>query len=665
MHPGLAKDPVTAGLELSRARSIKGKTDMSRNRTTITVIGNPSVGKSSFVSKAVVREPQPEPTESVYPDVVVPLEDLGFDSSLAVNLVLVDTSSKGEHHAQLTSALRRADAIILVASPEEITAEKTVLEGRFPRLLSQYAPKAPVCLAVNKIDEVADREALSVALTKLVAEHTDGPLRVERGILVSAVTGEGVADAIFSAVNLARHPTATLLAHGHLTMEARRVLTRIFMYADRARTGILADEDLKEWQRIATGHAMTGTEIAQVKERIAVLDTPEGPPGVVPCVAPAHGTGVTLAGFLRVHESLVQRGAAGAVWDVLTAFGYGPDLEMRLDMADPVGLIQSARATLGKPVTREEAEQTITALGFDPQLAFEPTRDLLDWLRHLFQHHAEADHLSYRVLDESIFALLKSDPLAVANPRYRAEDADTAGLTQLDWLDLWKALAATAPARLVLALTELDFPALPGTVNPGRSPQELAHMARVALRAHWRHDAKAAAKRGVYRMAVIGDTRPSVPGLVRVDRMLFATVGLTHADLGARERRVAGPDNLFNFDGYVIVLSHAGGEALSGLAGTVHMAAQAGMPVVVAVATEETLSEPIQKVLATYRVSHAELVDLTDFLTKVVTAPAPSVDGRRTIHVDPVVAAGAAGVGLAALVGIWAVFRARRRRARL
>lgn len=151
----------------------------------VTVVGKPNAGKSTLLNRLVgeklaIVSPKPQSTR----DRVV-----GIRTTADVQMIIYDTPGllnpryalqRAMRHAAL-EALDDADVIIhVVDATEGPPAELIVAAGL------EHAPRAPVLLALNKVDALAP-----TVVERLRTEYPDAHL-------VSATTGEGV-DALLAA----------------------------------------------------------------------------------------------------------------------------------------------------------------------------------------------------------------------------------------------------------------------------------------------------------------------------------------------------------------------------------------------------------------------------------------------------------------------------------
>ena len=145
----------------------------------VTVVGKPNAGKSTFLNRVIgeklsIVSPKPQSTR----DRIV-----GIHTEDGVQMVLFDTPGLLNPKYALQAAMR-ATALRALEDADVIIYLADATEG-FPPSLREAAdlttaPRAPVVLALNKIDllSVAERDTLRAA-------HPDA-------MLVSAITGKGI-----------------------------------------------------------------------------------------------------------------------------------------------------------------------------------------------------------------------------------------------------------------------------------------------------------------------------------------------------------------------------------------------------------------------------------------------------------------------------------------
>ncbi len=540
---------------------------------------------------------------------VLPIEDLDITLHPNLILVLVDTSSDPSERYQQSTTLERADAVLLVVTAEELLAEESDITGRYKTLLQRHCPRAPVCVAVNKIDTLAAEMADQVAVK--LAELVTNERMIEQGITMSAFTGENVQNALFVTIRMGVLPATSLSAGKNLSGDAKRALTRIFTLADADGDGALDDPELQDWHRLVNGHTLDGAELKGLKAVIAE----KCPEGIRTVDVGGHAvTSVTLDGFLEIHHQLVETNKADLVWRVLAVYGYDTTLALSREYAGEVDLALHARQLLGIPGDVDEVTSTIKAIGCDHKVSFELGQDLVDWLTTCHNRFAtdidgEGAILTYHALDADLLVNCLTDPFAAVHDEYRT--IFPTGLNHRHWLELWRALALIDPVSAVLTLVALNFPSMPGVPNTTTKPATLVHMAHTALRPVPRHSGLTAARkarrsveRKIFRLIVVGHTRPEVPLIVRDDRTVYVTHCLTHAELASPACRTAGPNNAFNHDGIVIIVGSDEPEHLNELAGTLGAAMEGRLPVRVAQLDEALpIGERTTKVLEAYHLS--------------------------------------------------------------
>ena len=152
----------------------------------VAVVGRPNAGKSTLLNRIIgqklsITSAKPQSTR----DRIV-----GIHTDGETQMVIVDTPGLLNPRYALQEAMRGA-ALQALDDADVIVYLHDVTEGSAPTLESaaelQHAPKAPVLLALNKIDALpAERRC------ELRADSPDT-------FLISAVTGEGV-DALLRAV---------------------------------------------------------------------------------------------------------------------------------------------------------------------------------------------------------------------------------------------------------------------------------------------------------------------------------------------------------------------------------------------------------------------------------------------------------------------------------
>ncbi|MGQ9908640.1 MAG: GTPase Era [Candidatus Flexifilum sp.] len=157
----------------------------------VAVVGRPNVGKSSLINrilgqKIAIVSPRPQTTRK---------RQLGILTAPDAQILFVDTPGLhapqhrlGEYMVKnAEAAFADADRILLLL---DVSTPPEAGDQRLAETVARLRRETPVVLGLNKIDlvEPARREAL-------VAAHT-GLIPHERAFLISALTGDGVAELV-------------------------------------------------------------------------------------------------------------------------------------------------------------------------------------------------------------------------------------------------------------------------------------------------------------------------------------------------------------------------------------------------------------------------------------------------------------------------------------
>jgi GTP-binding protein Era len=164
----------------------------------VAVIGRPNVGKSTLMNrilgeKIAIVSPKPQTTR---------LRQLGIYSQPGIQIVFIDTPGIHQPRHKLgefmvsvaVEALREADAVLFVVDMSALPATE---DRHVAALLTEAATRAPVILALNKIDRTHADQVLphTEAFRALVPESADWAT-------ISATLGNGVEDLVKRVINI-------------------------------------------------------------------------------------------------------------------------------------------------------------------------------------------------------------------------------------------------------------------------------------------------------------------------------------------------------------------------------------------------------------------------------------------------------------------------------
>ncbi len=144
----------------------------------VTVVGKPNVGKSTLLNRIVgqklsITSPKPQSTR----DRIV-----GIHSTADSQMVILDTPGLLNPRYKLQESMR-GTAVRALDEADVIVYLADAREGEPPSLAKaadlEKAPRAPVILALNKVDS-------------LPAPRRDQLASIENAALISALTGEGI-----------------------------------------------------------------------------------------------------------------------------------------------------------------------------------------------------------------------------------------------------------------------------------------------------------------------------------------------------------------------------------------------------------------------------------------------------------------------------------------
>ncbi|KAH8918630.1 mitochondrial Rho GTPase [Atractiella rhizophila] len=314
----------------------------------VLLVGDSGVGKSSLVSSLIKESYVAPPPNSTYPVVTIPSEVI---PSSTVTTYIVDTSSRSEDLSNLQNELRKSDVVCVVYSVDNPSSFDRVGAYWLP-MMRGVGVNLPVILVGNKIDlrsgEVT-RQALEDEVLPLMNQFKE----IETCVECSSLIPLNVSEVFFYAQKSVLNPTAPLWdsTHSSLKPRASSALARIFQLCDTNKDGMLGDAELNEFQTKVFGSPLQANELAGIQQLLLdvspsyVVCSTSTPMEISSAASTSSGSettlhptgikGITLEGFLYLHQMFIQRGRLETTWSVLRAFGYGEDLELRDEYLRP------------------------------------------------------------------------------------------------------------------------------------------------------------------------------------------------------------------------------------------------------------------------------------------------------------------------------------------
>ncbi|PAA63965.1 hypothetical protein BOX15_Mlig008947g2 [Macrostomum lignano] len=293
----------------------------------ILLVGDKAVGKTSLVLALVSEE---------FPNIVPPkAEEITIPADITPERVptqIVDFSMSEQTEDQLVSEIRQANVVCVVYSLIDPGSVDSVSSHWLPLLRKhrQADKPVPVVLVGNKSD-ASERSQLPTVL-KVMNSYPE----VETCIECSAKLLHNLSETFWFAQKAVLYPTFQLYRPDdkELTVQCRTALTRIFRICDLDNDGYMNDRELELFQRRCFRVPLNPQSLEEVKQAVKR----RSPEGVLP-------QGLTLKGFLQLHQMFVQKGRHETTWAVLRRFGYDNDLRLCV-RAPPLRVSQGCSAEL-------------------------------------------------------------------------------------------------------------------------------------------------------------------------------------------------------------------------------------------------------------------------------------------------------------------------------
>lgn len=288
------------------------------NTVYITVIGDNHCGKTSLIAAAATETFPDNP-----PPVLLPAKLPADTTPEGVPVVITDTSSRSEDKEALEAACRQASVIVLCFRMEthRMDSLRRISSYWMPEL-KRLSIKVPVLLVGCKSDARPADQSLHKAVLPIVKAYP----QIETCMECSAKKLQYVGEVFYYALKAVLYPMAPLYDPGSQTLQPLciRALKRIFFLCDKDKDDVLNDSELNEFQVKCFNAPLQPEELTGVKEVVkSRMDNGLSEDGFL-----------TFPGFVFLHALFIERGRLETTWAVLSKFGYGKDLHLRLNFVD-------------------------------------------------------------------------------------------------------------------------------------------------------------------------------------------------------------------------------------------------------------------------------------------------------------------------------------------
>ncbi|KAG5414070.1 hypothetical protein IGI04_001637 [Brassica rapa subsp. trilocularis] len=384
----------------------------------IVVVGEKGTGKSSLIVAAASHS-LPPIVPHVLPDTKLHLE---------LPVTIVDTSSRPEDRNTVAKELGNADAVVLTFECERPETLERLSTYWLPRL-RRLEVEVPIIVAGCKLDLRDDNNPVSLeqVMSPIMHEFRE----IETFIECSALKQLQAQEVFCYAQERALHPTGPLFDQESQSLKPRCViaLKRIFILCDRDRDGALSEAELNDFQVKCFDAPLQPSEfegfMRAVQEKLPV--------GV-------NERGLTVTGFLFLHEFSIEKGRLDTTWTVLRKFGYNNDIRLADELCPP---------SLFKRAPDQSVELTDVAIEF------------LKGMYVLFDDDGD-NNLTPQEIDD-LFSTAPESPWTEAPYVDAAEKTAVGGLSSDAFLSLWSLMTTLEPARSVKLLIYIGFSGEPSS----------------------------------------------------------------------------------------------------------------------------------------------------------------------------------------------------------
>ncbi|KAH9365921.1 hypothetical protein HPB48_015001 [Haemaphysalis longicornis] len=289
----------------------------------------PGVGKTSLIL-SLVSEQFPEDVPPRAEEITIPADV----TPEKVPTRIVDFSSesvvlhKNRAQENLAEEIGKANVVCVVYAVDDDDTIDKITDYWLPLIREQLGDEhgTPVVLVGNKADLV-EYSSLEMVVP-IMSQYQEVETCVEANAFstisvlflsaqCSAKTFKNISELFYYAQKAVLHPTGPLYVpqERDLTERCKAALTRVFRICDVDNDGVLSDRELNIFQRKCFNTPLEPKALHDLKTIVAKnLDG-----GV-------ENNGLTLSGFLFLHQVFIQRGRHETTWTVLRRFGYDDHL---------------------------------------------------------------------------------------------------------------------------------------------------------------------------------------------------------------------------------------------------------------------------------------------------------------------------------------------------
>ncbi|KAH9365932.1 hypothetical protein HPB48_012202 [Haemaphysalis longicornis] len=290
----------------------------------ILLVGEAGVGKTSLIL-SLVSEQFPEDVPPRAEEITIPADV----TPEKVPTRIVDFSTQEQSQENLAEEIGKANVVCVVYAVDDDDTIDKITDYWLPLIREQLGDEhgTPVVLVGNKADlvEYSSLEMVVPIMSQYqevetCVEATDAFSTISvlfLSVQCSAKTFKNISELFYYAQKAVLHPTGPLYVpqERDLTERCKAALTRVFRICDVDNDGVLSDRELNIFQRKCFNTPLEPKALHDLKTIVAKnLDG-----GV-------ENNGLTLSGFLFLHQVFIQRGRHETTWTVLRRFGYDDHL---------------------------------------------------------------------------------------------------------------------------------------------------------------------------------------------------------------------------------------------------------------------------------------------------------------------------------------------------
>lgn len=279
-----------------------------RRDVRILLVGEAGVGKTSLIL-SLVSEQFPEDVPPRAEEITIPADV----TPEKVPTRIVDFSTQEQSQENLAEEIGKANVVCIVYAVDDDDTIDKITDYWLPLIREQLGDEhaTPVVLVGNKADLV-EYSSLEMVVP-IMSQYQE----VETCVECSAKTLKNISELFYYAQKAVLHPTGPLYVpqERNLTERCRTALTRVFCICDSDNDGVLSDKELNQFQRRCFNTPLEPRALQDLKAIVA-KNWDEG----------VENDGLTLMGFLFLHQVFIQRGRHETTWTVLRKFGYDDQL---------------------------------------------------------------------------------------------------------------------------------------------------------------------------------------------------------------------------------------------------------------------------------------------------------------------------------------------------